>query len=199
MPAVSLIFSFLSILLLRVIVSWKLNIVLAKNGCIKLGNCATSILSFNLSLIAAAVSMMACLFWAIRIESLDILLDKEIVSLPILLDNMVAVSEMFNFKAAELPEETLKALILLDKEIVSAPILSETNFVLANKPSVGKVTLLAPVVVIVKSPIPLVVILLAIVMFLPLLFTPVPPFILGKIVVMVVAESAKLALAALKE
>ena len=98
-----------------------------------------------------------------------------------------------------MPEETLKALILFDKEIVSAPILSETNFVLANKPSVGKVILLAPVVVIVKSPMPLVVKLLAIVIFFPLLLTPVPPFVLGKIDVIVVAESEKFAFAALNE
>ena len=56
-------------------------------------------------------------------------------------------------------------------------------------PEVGKVTLLAAVVVITKSPIPLVAKLLAIVIVLPLLLIPVPPFVLGKIVVIVVAES----------
>ena len=59
----------------------------------------------------------------------------------------------------------------------------------ANVPEVGKVTLLAAVVVIVKSPIPFVTILFAMVIVLPLLLIPVPPFVLGSIVVMVVAES----------
>jgi len=79
-------------------------------------------------------------------------------------------------------------------EIVSVPILSETNCVLANVPEVGKVTLLAAVVVIVRSPIPLVMMLFAMVMVLPLLLTPVPPLLLDKIPVMVVAESEKIAL-----
>ena len=68
---------------------------------------------------------------------------------------MSAVSEIFNFKAAELPAEMLIASIRLDKEIVSVLIRSETNCVVANNPVVGSVTLLAPVVVIVTSPIPL--------------------------------------------
>ena len=61
-------------------------------------------------------------------------------------------------------------------------------------PEVGKVILLAAVVVIVRSPIPLVMMLFAMVIVLPLLFTPVPPLLLVKIPVIVVAESEKIAL-----
>jgi hypothetical protein len=77
---------------------------------------------------------------------------------------------------------------------VSCPILSETYTVLAKVPDSGNVTLLAAVVVIVKSPTPLVIRLFAIVIVLPLLSTPVPPLLLDKIPVMVVADSEKIAL-----
>ena len=89
--------------------------------------------------------------------------------------------------------------ILLDNEIVSVPILSETYCVLAKVPDTGKVTLLAAVVVIVKSPIPLVMMLFAIVIVLPLLLTPVPPLLLVKIPVIVEAESEKIELFDVKE
>ena len=59
----------------------------------------------------------------------------------------------------------------------------------AMVPVVGKIILLFAVVVIVKSPIPFVIILLPNVIVLPLLLTPVPPLELGKIELMVVAES----------
>jgi hypothetical protein len=61
-------------------------------------------------------------------------------------------------------------------------------------PEVGKVTLLSAVVVIVSSPTPLVTMLFAIVIVLPLLLMPVPPLLLDKIPVIVVAESEKIAL-----
>ena len=73
---------------------------------------------------------------------------------------------------------------------------SATSFVVANVPDVGKITLLAPVVVTVRSPIPLVIILLPKVIVFPALFTPVPPFEPGSIELMVVAESANLAFSA---
>ena len=61
-------------------------------------------------------------------------------------------------------------------------------------PEVGKVTLLAAVVVKVSSPTPLVTKLFAMVIVLPLLLTPVPPLLLVNIPVIVVAESEKIAL-----
>jgi hypothetical protein len=64
----------------------------------------------------------------------------------------------------------------------------------ASVPELGKVILLAAVVVIVRSPIPLVMILFAMVIVLPLLLTPVPPLLLDKIPVIVVAESENIAL-----
>ena len=60
-------------------------------------------------------------------------------------------------------------------------------------PEVGKITLLAAVVVMVKSPTPLVIILFPSVIVLPLLFTPVPPLEPGKMVVRLEAESENLA------
>ena len=54
----------------------------------------------------------------------------------------------------------------------------------------GKITLLAAVVVIVKSPTPFVTKLLARLIVLPVFATPVPPFEPGKIVEMVADESA---------
>ena len=60
----------------------------------------------------------------------------------------------------------------------------------ANVPEVGNVTLLAAVVVMVKSPTPLVIKLLATVMVLPVFATPVPPLDPGKILVIVADESA---------
>ena len=66
----------------------------------------------------------------------------------------------------------------------------------ASVPVVGKIILLAAVVVMVKSPIPFVIILLAMVIVLPLLFTPVPPFILGTMVPIDKVESATAALPA---
>ena len=59
-----------------------------------------------------------------------------------------------------------------------------------NVPDVGNITLLAAVVVMVKSPIPLVIKLLATVIVLPVLATPVPPLEPGKILEIVPAESA---------
>ena len=93
--------------------------------------------------------MIACLFVAIRFES-------ESVSLAILLESMLEVSEIFNFKDCDVSLAadkvliafvllTFKSLILLDKETVSVPILSDTYCVFANKPVKGKLTLLAPV------------------------------------------------------
>ena len=132
------------------------------------------------------------------------------VSLVILFDSMLEVSEIFNFKAEDVAFADARlliafvllvfnSLILLDNEIVSVPILSETNWVFAKRPLVGKVTLLVAVVVIVKSPTPFEIILFAMVIVFPLLFTPVPPLILGKIEVIVIAESEKFAFAALNE
>ena len=123
-----------------------------------------------------------------------ILFDKATVSLPILELNITDVSEMFNFKLADKLLALFIESILFDNEIVSVPILSETNCVLAKVPDTGKVTLLAAVVVIVRSPTPLVIKLFAMVIVLPLLFTPVPPLLLVKIPVIVVAESEKIAL-----
>ena len=93
-----------------------------------------------------------------------------------------------------LPEETPKALIRLDNETVSVPIRSETYCVFANKPVVGSEILLTPVEVIVISPIPLKVRFCPSVMVLPVLFTPVPPFEPGTIVLIDIAESATVAL-----
>ena len=61
-------------------------------------------------------------------------------------------------------------------------------------PDVGKIILLAAVVVMVKSPIPFVIILLPNVIVLPLLLMPVPPLAPGKIELMVFAESENLEL-----
>ena len=66
-------------------------------------------------------------------------------------------------------------------------------------PDVGKVILLAAFVVIVRSPTPLVMILFAMVIVLPLLLTPVPPLLLDKIPVIVEAESEKIELFDVKE
>ena len=65
---------------------------------------------------------------------------------------------------------------------------------MANKPVVGRVTLLAPVVVMVISPIPLKIKFCPRVIVLPSLFIPVPPFDPGTIVLMDIAESATVAL-----
>ena len=73
---------------------------------------------------------------------------------------------------------------------MSAAIRSDTYLVFANKPVVGKLILLTPVVVIVKSPTPLKFKLCASVIVLPSLFTPVPPFEPGTIVLIDIAESA---------
>ena len=75
---------------------------------------------------------------------------------------------------------------------------STTSFVVANVPEVGKITLLTPVVVIVKSPIPLVIMLLPKVIVFPALFIPVPPLEPGSIELMVIAESENLAFNAVK-
>ena len=66
-------------------------------------------------------------------------------------------------------------------------------------PDTGKVTLLAAVVVIVKSPTPLVIMLFAMVIVFPLLLTPVPPLLLDKIPEIVEAESEKIELFDVKE
>ena len=88
------------------------------------------------------------------------------------------------------PALTPKASILFESEIVSAAILSETYWVLANKPVKGRLTLLAPVVVIVISPIPLKVKFWPSVIVFPSLLTPVPPFEPGTTVLIDNAESA---------
>ena len=75
---------------------------------------------------------------------------------------------------------------------------SEISFVVASVPEVGNITLLAAVVVMVKSPMPLVIILLPNVIVFPLLFTPVPPFDPGNIEFIVIAESANFAFNAVK-
>ena len=106
---------------------------------------------------------------------------------------------MFNFKLADKLLALFMESILFDNEIVSVPILSETYCVLAKVPDTGKVTLLAAVVVIVSSPTPLVTMLFAIVIVLPLLLMPVPPLLLDKIPVIVVAESENIALFDVKE
>ncbi len=100
------------------------------------------------------------------------------------------MSAIFNFNEERLPELTPKALIRLDKDIVSVAILSETYCVFANKPVRGKLILLAPVVVKVISPTPLKFKFCASVIVLPSLFTPVPPFDPGTIVLIDMAESA---------
>jgi hypothetical protein len=105
---------------------------------------------------------------------------------------MLEVSEMFNFKLADELLAVFIESILFDNEIVSLAILFETYCVFAKVPDVGKITLLAAVVVIVKSPIPLVMILLPKVMVLPLLFTPVPPLEPGNIEIIVFVESENL-------
>ena len=70
----------------------------------------------------------------------------------------------------------------------------------AKVPAVGKMILLAAVVVMVKSPIPLVIMLFAMEIVFPLLFKPVPPFSLGIMTAPIdKAESATLALVANKE
>ena len=128
-----------------------------------------------------------------------ILFDSEIVSLPIRLDNIKDVSAMFSF----ILEDTIFAIfiesILFDKETVSVPILSDTYCVLANVPEVGNITLLAAVVVIVKSPMPFVIKLLDIEIVLSLLATPVPPFDPGKILEIVPEESENLAVSEVNE
>ena len=64
----------------------------------------------------------------------------------------------------------------------------------ANKPVVGSEILLTPEAVIEISPIPLKVKFWPRVMVLPVLFTPVPPFEPGTIVLIDIAESAIVAL-----
>ena len=104
--------------------------------------------------------------------------------------NIKPVSVIFNFSTDALPELILKASIRFDKEIVSVAILSETYLVFANKPVKGKLTLLAPVVVMVISPTPLKFMFWASVIVLPSLLTPVPPLEPGTIVLIDIAESA---------
>lgn len=72
------------------------------------------------------------------------------------------------------------ALIRLDNETVSVAKRSETYCVFANKPVVGNVILLAPVVVMVISPVPLKVKFCPSVIVLPSLLTPVPLLIQGQ-------------------
>ncbi len=81
-----------------------------------------------------------------------------------------------------MPSKTGDTIVLFKS--VSKPCL-ETNV-----PEVGNITLLAAVVVMVKSPIPFVIKLFASVIVLPVLATPVPPFDPGKILEIVPAESA---------
>lgn len=142
-------------------------------------------------------------------------MDNETVSLANLLESIAEVSAKFNFAPEVAPVAKAKAptfcetykvvAIVLSAVAVSCvivtgrPIITGEEIVLlvsvsapaivAKVPEVGKVTLLAAVVVMVKSPIPFVTILFAMVIVLPLLLIPVPPFVLGKIVVIVVAES----------
>ena len=84
----------------------------------------------------------------------------------------------------------VKASILLESEIVSDANLSETYCVLARRPVVGKLILLAPVVLNEISPTPLKEMFCATEIVLPLLLTPVPPFALGTMVLIDIAESA---------
>ena len=121
----------------------------------------------------------------------------------------------FNFSFVEEPELVESLLIALFTNKVVAIVLSElvesgvtamgrpfktgefkTLFVNVSAPSkvakvpvVGNITLLAAVVVIVKSPIPLVIMLLAIEIVLPLLFIPVPPLLEERIALSVTADS----------
>ena len=137
------------------------------------------------------------------------------VSLAILLDNIAEVSDKFNLAPEVAPVAKAKAptfcetykvvAIVLSAVAVSCvtvtgrPLIMGDVIILlvsvsapasvAKVPEVGKVTLLAAVVVITKSPIPFVAKLFAMEIVLPLLLIPVPPFVLGKIVVIVVAES----------
>jgi hypothetical protein len=151
-------------------------------------------------------------------------LDRETVSRANLLESIAEVSDKFNFSPAVAPAAAANALTFFDTNNVVAMVLSavavscvmvtgrpfnngEVIVLLvsvsipakvAKVPAVGKVTLLAAVVVMVKSPTPLVIILLAIEIVLPLLFTPVPPLTLGTIVPMDNVESATAALPATK-
>ena len=154
-----------------------------------------------------------------------ILFDNDAVSFANLLDNIAAVSNKLNFPSAAVPTISLKLLICLLTNKVVAIVLSATvescvtvmglpvkvgddNVLFENVsvpanvakvPDVGKIILLAAVVVMVKSPIPFVIMLFAIEIVLPLLFKPVPPFSLGIITApMDKAESATLALVANK-
>ena len=70
---------------------------------------------------------------------------------------------------------------------------------LAKVPKVGNITLLAAVVVMVKSPIPLVIKLFATVIVLPVFAIPVPPLDPGKIPDIEAAESAYFEVSAAKE
>ena len=108
--------------------------------------------------------------------------------------NILAVSEILTFKEVALLADRLIALIRLDNETVSVPIRSVTYCVFANKPVVGNDILLAPVVVMVISPVPLKVKFCPSVIVLPSLLTPVPPFDPGTMVLIAMAESATVAL-----
>ena len=90
-----------------------------------------------------------------------------------------------------MPSKTADINVLLKSE--STPSLD------TNVPDVGNITLLAAVVVIVKSPTPLVIKLLATVIVLPVFATPVPPFAPGKILAMVPEESAYFEVSEVKE
>ena len=83
-----------------------------------------SILVDKFNLIAAAVSIIPCLFFVIKIESLMMRLERLIVSLPILFDNMTDVSELFNFLLVLVSAANFEFLICFDTNNVVAIVLS---------------------------------------------------------------------------
>ena len=171
--------------------------VLAASTVVALVTSAVKLALVEFILVVNPVSAMVAL-----LASALILLDKETVSLAIRLDNIAAVSEIFNFVAVLLNAVCDKLFICLLTNKVLAMVLSatvescvtvvgrpskvgEVNILfdkvslpanVAKVPEVGKIILLAAVVVMVKSPTPLVIILLAIEIVFPLLLIPVPPF-----------------------
>ena len=78
------------------------------------------------NLIEAAVSIIACLFFVINIESLMIRLDRLIVSLAILFDNITDVSEIFSFLLVLVSAANFEFLICFDTNKVVAIVLSAT-------------------------------------------------------------------------
>ena len=179
---------------------------------VALATSAVKLAFVELTLVVNPLSAVVAL-----VASAFILFDSETVSLANLLDNIAEVSNRFNFSSAVALNVLDKPLICLLTNKVLAMVLSATvescvtvtgrpnNFgdvkVLFEKvsvpvnvakvPEVGKMILLAAVVVMVKSPMPLEIMLFAMEIVLPLLLKPVPPFSLGTILVTLVVESAK--------